>query len=200
VVTDPSSFAHGTVFQNKTLGERSWNGRERKRLFVNEGNGRFTDAAFGLGVDALEDARSAVFFDMDNDGYPDLLVVNLSEQQPIRLYHNEGGEKLNWLTVLPVGIESNRQAVGATIRVTAANQTTVQPVVAGQGYQTSYYGPIHFGLGHAQSASQVEVRFPRGKTVVINNVPARHALTVYEDGRVEGLGSTDSKLAAMRKR
>jgi hypothetical protein len=193
VVTDPSSFAHGTVFQNKTLGQRSWNGRERKRLFVNEGNGQFTDAAFGLGVDALEDARSAVFFDMENDGYPDLLVVNLSEQQPIRLYHNEGGERLGWLTVFPVGIKSNRQAVGATIRVTAGKQTMVRPVVAGQGYETSYYGPIHFGLGQAQTASQVEVVFPGGKSVVIQNVPARRALTVYEDGRVEGLLPADPK-------
>jgi len=181
-VADPDQFKSGTLFKNENLGSVSWNGREHKRLFWNGGDGRFTEVAFGMGVDAVEDGRAAIFFDMDGDGDLDLLLTTMDDNHPVRLFRNEQGSRRNWLKVLPVGTKSNRQAVGALIKVRAGGKLMVRPVVAGQGYESSYYGPAHFGLGDNTRADQVEVVFPNGKTVSIAEVGANQVITIYEDG------------------
>jgi hypothetical protein len=184
VVTDPNLFKSGKLFSNDTLGTISWNGREHNRLFCNENNEGFCDIGFGLGVDTVEDGRSTVFFDMDNDGDLDLLVANIDDNHPARLFRNDEGNRRSWLEVRPVSAPGNIDAVGATVRVRAGGREMVRPVVAGQGYQTSYSGPVHFGLGGNEKADVVQVVFQDGTEVTLNDVPSRQTLTVYRDGRI----------------
>jgi enediyne biosynthesis protein E4 len=171
------------LFKNDTLNGISWNGREHNRLFWNDGNSGFTDVAFGLGVDATEDGRSTIFFDADGDGDLDLLVANMNDEHPIRLFRNNHGNERNWLEVEAKGTASNSQAVGALIRVFAGDKTWVRPVVAGQGYETSYYGPLHFGLGDHSKVDRVEVAFQDGAVVTLKDVSSRQVLVVCEDGK-----------------
>jgi hypothetical protein len=89
--------------------------------------------------------------------------------------------------VRPVGATANRQAVGAVVKITTGGKTMVRPVLAGQGYQSSYCGPLHFGLGSAERVDRIEVRFPGGQSVVLTDVPARQWLTIYQiDPLVKG--------------
>ncbi|HYM00856.1 MAG TPA: ASPIC/UnbV domain-containing protein [Blastocatellia bacterium] len=177
------------MFSNERLGSTSWNGREHKRLFWNDGAGRFTDVAFGMGLDVEEDGRAAIFFDMDGDGDLDLLLTTMDDNHQVRLFRNEMGSAKHWLKVLPVGITSNRQAVGSLIRVWAGGKLMVRPVVAGQGYESSYCGPIHFGLGENAEADRVEVVFPDGKSVALTSVRSDQTVTVYQNGYTEAISS-----------
>lgn len=175
MVTGPSAYHSGFLLSNDFIGEKSFNGYEHNRLFRNDGNRQFTDVAVGLGVDATEDGRSSLFFDMDNDGDLDLLVSNMN--QTLRLYRNDRGNQRNWLKVQATSTNGNSFAVGATIRVMTGEKTLVRPVVAGQGFQTSYVGPVHFGLGD-QEAVDVEVIFPGGERVRRNNVTANQTIVI----------------------
>lgn len=145
-----------------------------------------------MGVDGQEDGRSAIFFDMDGDGDLDLLLTTMDDNHQVRLFRNEHGSDRNWLKILPVGTTSNRQAVGSLIRVWAGGKLMVRPVVAGQGYESSYCGPIHFGLGDHASADRVEVEFPDGKTVDLTNVAARETVAVYQNGTSAVIGNPPS--------
>ena len=147
-------------------------------MFRNNGDGSFVDVAVGLGVDATEDGRSAVYFDADGDGDLDLFVSNMN--QPGRLFRNNRGNERNWLMVRPVGGPLNRDAVGAIVRVTVGDRVMVRPVLAGQGYQTSYCGPVHVGLGDATRVDRVEVVFPGGKKAFIEDVTANQLVEVTQ--------------------
>jgi hypothetical protein len=182
-VADPNLFKSGMLLQLKTLEGISWNGREHKRLFWNDGNRGFTDIAFGVGTDSMEDGRSTTFFDADGDGDLDLLIANMSEEYPIRMFRNNEGNKRNWLKVMVRGIALNTQAVGAMVKVIAGGRTLVRPIVAGQGYETSYHGPVHFGLGDSERVDRVEVVFQDGTTVALKDIASRQLLTVCQDGR-----------------
>src|SRR6478672_8077319 len=90
-----------------SLGSHSLNGRERKVLFRNNGDGTFTDVAFVNGADRTEDGRGLSVFDYDRDGQPDLLLRNY--RQPAQLLRNQGGRN-HWIEVALVGVRSNRDA------------------------------------------------------------------------------------------
>lgn len=182
-VADPKLFKSGQLFKTDPLGGISWNGREHNRLFWNDGNKKFTEVAFGLGVDTMEDGRSALFVDVDGDGDLDLLVANMSDETPMRLFRNKEGSKRNWLQIMPKGAALNAQAVGALVKVFAGGKTFVRPIVAGQGYETSYYGPVHVGLGNCEKADRVEVIFQDGTTVALTDVASKQLLTVCQDGK-----------------
>src|SRR5213080_4292676 len=100
------------------IGQNSLNGYERKVLFRNNGDGTFTDVAWVNGADRVEDGRGLSIFDYDRDGQPDILLRNF--RQPAQLLHNQGGTH-HWLQVKLVGVRSNRDAVGARIRVRTAS-------------------------------------------------------------------------------
>ena len=69
------------------------------------------------------------------------------------------------------------------VKVIAGGRTLVRPIVAGQGYETSYHGPVHFGLGDSVRVDRVEVGFQDGTTVALKDIASRQLLTVCQDGR-----------------
>src|SRR5436309_16046693 len=100
------------------IGQNSLNGYERKVLFRNNGDGTFTDVAFVNGADGVEDGRGLSIFDYDRDGQLDLLIRNF--RQPAQLLRNSGGPG-HWLQLRLIGVRSNRDAVGARIRLRTAS-------------------------------------------------------------------------------
>ncbi|HJQ85277.1 MAG TPA: VCBS repeat-containing protein, partial [Candidatus Binatia bacterium] len=112
------------------IGQHSLNGRERKCLFRNDGDGRFTDVAWVNGADRDEDGRGLSVLDYDRDGRQDLLLRNY--RQPAELLRNVGPAR-RWLDVRLVGTRSNRDAVGARIRVRTAAGWQLREVAAGSG-------------------------------------------------------------------
>ena len=150
-------------------------------LFRNAGSGRFEDATAAAGK-ALQEpmvARGAAYGDYDNDGDPDLLVT--TNNGPARLLRNEGGERNRRLRVRLRGVTSNRDAIGAFVRVTHAAGTSPWLMVkTGSSYCSQSEMPVTLGLGRAERVTRIEVKWPDGRIETLPGADADQALTIEE--------------------
>ena len=160
------------------IGQHSLNGRERKVLFRNDGDGTFTDVAWVNDADRVEDGRGLAVFDYDRDGQLDVLLRNY--RQPTVLLHNRGGRG-HWLQLRLVGTRSNRDAVGARIRLRTAAGWQTREVAEGSGYLSSSSLVQHFGLGAATVADEIEVVWPSGARTHLQSLAANRRYTLVED-------------------
>jgi hypothetical protein len=160
------------------IGAHSLNGRERKVLFRNNGDGTFTDVAFVDGVARQEDGRGLTIFDYDGDGHVDLLLRNY--KQPTELLRNTGGRN-NWVEFKLVGTVSNRDAVGARIRLRTSRGWQTRVVTAGSAYLSEQSLVQHFGLGPDRTALEVLITWPSGATTHIGELDGRHRFTITEN-------------------
>jgi hypothetical protein len=146
-----------------------------------DGKGKFIDMARQSG-DFFEHkyvGRGAAFADFDNDGDIDVLM-NVLNGTP-RLLRNDGGNRQNWLKVVPVRKDTGMVALGGTVTVKAGGLTMVQPVAAVNGYLTSSDPRPHFGLGKAAQAESVEILWPDGQRQVLKNVAANQILKLTHE-------------------
>jgi hypothetical protein len=160
------------------LAGKTFAGYEHKHLFYNHG-GYFQDIAEQAGVDTLLDARGVVTADFDGDGRVDLLVTHCNELP--RLYHNVS-EAEHWLELTVVGARSNRDGVGARVRVVTAKGMQVREVNGGNGYAAQSPRRLHFGLGAETAVDRLEVRWPNGTVQVHRAVAADQRLRIDEGG------------------
>jgi len=132
-------------------------------LLRNEGDGKYIDASkkSGSGMSVVESSRGAGFDDLDNDGDIDVVIQN-SNAAPT-LLRNDSVAKKHWLQISLIGTSSNRDGVGAKVRVLAGNQKWVDEVHSGRGYQSHFGSRLHFGLGIHERVEQIEVQWPTGK-------------------------------------
>jgi hypothetical protein len=170
------------------IGNMSWSGYQRKRLFRNLGFGSFTEMAAAAGVDNDRDGRGVAIADFDNDGRVDILQTN-ADQAPI-LYHNETPQAGNWVELRLTGAISNRDAIGARVKIEAAGQSFYREVNGGNGYASQSSLRLHFGIGSATAVDSIEIRWPRLKrgqplkaaTDRLNGPFAPNRIYVLEEG------------------
>ena len=162
-------------------------------VFRNGEGGRFelVTERSGPGATTPHSSRGAAFGDIDNDGDVDVLVMNMNE--PPSLLRNDYAGGNGWLELKLEGTRSNRAAIGATVIVTAGGRRQARAVLS----QSSYYSHddlrLHFGLGTATMADQVEVRWPSGGVDVLHAVGGRRLVRVNE-GTSPDAGSRRPKL------
>ena len=134
------------------------------QLLVGLGGGRFDDASARAGAcwNVPRMGRGLAAGDLDNDGRVDLLLV--SQNQPLAYFHNGTDRPGHALTLRLEGRESNRDGVGAQVRVTAGGRTVVADRFGGGSYLSSSDPRLHFGLGDARRADLIEVLWPSGRT------------------------------------
>ena len=174
------------------LGQHGLNGWERNCLFRNDGDGHFTDVAYVNAADRVEDGRGLSVFDYDRDGQQDLLLRNY--RQPAELLRNQGGRN-HWLELRLVGTRSNRDAVGARVRVRTGAGRQTRYVGAGSGYLSGHSLVQHFGLGEATRAA-LEVVWPSGLRTTLPALAADRRYTVVEGEATEW---PRSRLTRMRE-
>jgi hypothetical protein len=114
--------------------------------------------------------RGSAVGDFNHDGKLDVVVTALSA--PAEIWMNDSPDGNHWLELKLEGTKSNRDAIGARIRLVAGGQTQFGYVSTASGYASSSAGPVHFGLGTAKTADEIEIRWPSGTTQVIKNWPA----------------------------
>ena len=219
-------------------------------LYANRGDGTFDDSTFaaGLGLNTKYLGWGTMFFDFDNDGWPDLLLVNghvypevdkqhlgSDYQEPRILYHNLGNGKFedisgnsgpgitepkssrgmatgdlwndgrvsavvsnmnaapsllvnqmrygkHWIAIETKGTKSNRDGLGAKIRVKAGSRILVDEVRSGSSYISNSDRRVHFGLGTVDKVDWIEIRWPSGLTEVFENPKADSILKLIEGG------------------
>jgi hypothetical protein len=153
------------------------------RVVFRNQRGRFelVTAASGPGAVAPHSSRGAAFGDYDNDGDVDVLVMNMNEPPSLLRNDYDGGNR--WLSVKLEGTRSSRDGLGATIVLGAGGRTQARAVLS----QSSYYSHddlrAHFGLGSADRADRIEVRWPSGHVDVLRDVPAGRVVQVKEGTR-----------------
>ena len=153
-------------------------------LLNNDGNGGFTDSSAGSGADDPGMGRGVAYLDYDGDGCLDLYVVNLgisaSLPQETRLFRNTCASGNNWLTVKTEGSASNRDGIGARVKVTAGGRTQIREVAAGGSSISQNMMAVHFGLGAAQTVESVEITWPSGVVQTLTGMEVNQRLTVKE--------------------
>ncbi len=147
-------------------------------LLRNKGDGTFDDVSKKSGTffEKKYVGRGASWADYDNDGDVDLLIVNLNDSP--RLIRNDGGNTQNWLALelnltLPKG---KRSALGARVTVTSDSLRQTEELIPTRGYLSQGQARLHFGLGKADQADEVEVRWPDGTKEVHKKVKANQIL------------------------
>jgi hypothetical protein len=124
-------------------------------------------------------ARGLAVGDIDNDG--DLDVVITTNNGPAYVLRNEGGNANNWLLLRLVGQKSNRDGIGAVIKLVAASGKEQYATVSTAGsYLSASDRRVHFGLDTEPSAKYLEIRWPSGVVQRVENVTANQILTITE--------------------
>jgi len=154
---------------------------EEAVLLRNDRQGKFVDVAdrSGAWFRSKHVSRGAAAGDFDNDGDMDILVFNLNASPS--LLRNDGGNRNRWLTVAPKLAGTGADAVGARVTVTMGKMRLVEEVYGTVGYLSQSDLRAHFGLGEANQADLIEVRWPNGKTTTLRNVEANQILEVIQD-------------------
>ena len=136
---------------------------QRKVVYRNLRNGRFADVSEQLGapVTTPKASRGAAFADFDNDGDVDIVVNNLHDT-PDLFRLDQTGER-HWVTLKLVGTQSNRSAIGASVRLVTGDGEQRQEVRGGGSYYSQNDLRLHFGLGAARGIERVIVRWPNGR-------------------------------------
>ncbi len=148
-------------------------------LFRNLGKGKFREvtAEIGRAFATPRVGRGAAYGDIDNDGALDLLIA--TNGGPAVLFHNEGTAN-HGLRVRLIGTRSNRDGIGAVVRVTAGGQTQRQMLRSGSSYLSQSELVLTFGLGSLPEAEALEVRWPSGQVDRLGKTAADQLITVQE--------------------
>ena len=154
--------------------------REAPLLFRNLGKGKFDNVSGGAGPGFARPivARGAAYADFDRDG--DLDILMSTNNGPACLYRNDGGNRNSWISIRLRGVNSNRDGIGAVVRVQSAGGKQWNMVRSGSSYCSQSDLALTFGLGKDQSAD-IEVTWPTGAKQQLRGIAPRQFLTIDEE-------------------
>jgi hypothetical protein len=155
--------------------------RQHDTMFENIDGKEFRDVSAELGPDFNHTGymRGSAFVDLNNDGFEDLVVTSLDEKPRIMLNSADNGN--HWLLVNTIGRRSNRDGIGAALKLTTVSgRTLYNHVTTSDGFMSSSDKRVHFGLGQEKNIATLEIRWPSGIVQTLKKLRADHILTVTE--------------------
>jgi hypothetical protein len=156
------------------------NFRQRNLVHHNNRDGTFREVGEQLGGPFLEKraGRGAAFGDIDNDGDVDIVINNLDGAP--QLLRNDGGNANNSVLIKTIGVKSNRDGIGARVKVVAGDLTQKDEVRSGASYISHNDLRLHFGLEKRTKIDLIEIRWPSGVVDKITGASANRILTIKE--------------------
>jgi len=153
---------------------------QEDQIFENIGDGKFKDVSTERGKYFMEKlvGRGACFGDYDNDGDIDGYIVNLNDRGSF-LRNNKGNQN-NWLEIKLMGTTSNRDGIGARIKIISGGKEQTTQKKSTTGYLSQNDPRIHFGIAKNNLIEKIEIKWPSGKVQVLENIKANQILTVKE--------------------
>jgi hypothetical protein len=171
---------NGAMLDNVQLyhGEVSY--KEPLLMFRNLGKGQFEKVSDSLGPDFMRPiaGRGLATADYDNDGDIDIVTNNRGDYPS--LLRNDGGDANHWLEILLIGTKSNRDGLGASLKLTAEGVSHVEQAKGGMSYMSASDPRIFFGLGKRTKIDALEITWPSGAVEKITNVPIDKIIAVKE--------------------
>ena len=153
-------------------------------MFENVDGKTFNDVTDQMGADFLRIGyqRGSAFVDLNNDGFMDLVVTSLGKKPRILINSADNGN--HWLLVDAVGHKSNRDAIGAVMKLTTGSgRTLYNHVTTSVGFMSSSDKRVHFGLGAETEIASLEIKWPSGIVETLKNVKADQILRVDEPAK-----------------
>ncbi len=157
---------------------RSLSGYQNKKVWLNDGAGKFIDVAQAVGVTDTYDGRAVALVDLWNRGVLDVVVAN--QKGPLLVYKNTVAPENEWIEFQLEGATSNRSAIGAEVTLYWNGQKQMQEVSGGTGFAAQNDRRLHFGLGKNPHMEKVVIRWPSGKVQTIEQ-PALRQLHVVKE-------------------
>ncbi|MHB1308888.1 MAG: ASPIC/UnbV domain-containing protein, partial [Limisphaerales bacterium] len=162
-------------------------GRTFKTAFVLDCSGADQDHPFCAGrsgpVEVKEalSSRSSVIVDLDRDGDLDIVTLDMNDRPQVLLSDLSARRSIRYLEIGLTGTRSNRDGLGATVRVHAGGRIFTQYHAGKSGYLGQSSGPLYFGLPEAAKVDRVEVSWPSGSSQSLTeNLPLNGLLTITE--------------------
>ena len=179
------AIANGHVLDNPGVFRAGARHAQRRLLFLNDGRGKLTEIgrSAGPGFEPERVGRGLFVADIDGDGDLDMLITN--NGQTVELLRNDGDSRGNALIVRLVGTKSNRDGIGARVRVTSGGRSWVRDVRAGSSYLGQNDLRVHVGVGTTAQVD-VEVRWPSGAVETVRGIAANQSVTVSEGKGITG--------------
>ncbi|HKR31960.1 MAG TPA: CRTAC1 family protein [Terriglobales bacterium] len=173
-------MANGHVLDNIERYHAESRYAEPKLMFRNLGNGTFENVSnqLGRGFAADRVSRGAAIADYDNDGDLDILVSNNGGVP--QLLRNDGGNANHWLELFLIGTRSNRDGVGARVKLVAGDLVLYDQRKGGMSYQSAQDPRLHFGLGQHSKVDSLEITWPSGAVTKLQNLKADQIIAIKE--------------------
>ena len=168
-----SDASHWPAFDGRSL-----SGYQQKKVWMNDGAGKFIDVAQAAGVTDRYDGRSIALVDLWNTGALDAVVAN--QGGPLLIYKNTVAQQNDWIEFDLEGTASNRSAIGALVTLSWNGQQQVQAVTGGNGFASENDRRVHFGLGKNPRIDKAVIRWPSGKVQTLENLQPNQILHVKE--------------------
>jgi hypothetical protein len=157
---------------------RSLSGYQQKRVWLNDGAGKFINVAQAVGVTDTFDGRAVALVDLWNRGVLDAVVAN--QKGPLLIYKNTVTPENAWIEFSLEGTASNRSAIGTQVTLSWNGQQQEQEVSGGSGFAAQNDRRLHFGLGKDPHVEKAVIRWPSGKVQTLDHPAANQILKIKE--------------------
>jgi tetratricopeptide (TPR) repeat protein len=157
----------------------TWSGFERNVFYMNNRDGTFSDVSAVAGMDFIEDARAFALSDFDHDGRQEIFLKNRNAPQ-LRVLKNRAESLPASIIFRLRGVQSNRDAMGATVTLETELGRQARMLQAGSGFLSQHSKEIFFGLGEAKGPVHASIRWPCGIEQSLHDLPANHRIFVEE--------------------
>jgi enediyne biosynthesis protein E4 len=171
---------NGAMLDNVHLYHSEVTYKEPLLMFRNIGKGKFEKVSDTLGPDLMKPiaGRGIATADFDNDGDLDIVTNNRGDYP--ELLRNDGGNTNHWLEIYLMGTKSNRDGIGAVLKLTANGATHTEQAKGGMSYMSASDPRIHFGLGKRATIDALQITWPSGAVDTLKDVPVDRIIAVKE--------------------